>query len=59
MAGKILQGICVVLLWVGMWGLAEIGVDKVAQNSIKLRILIYVILILLSILLLWLLGVEI
>jgi hypothetical protein len=55
----LLRSICVVITWVGIWGLTELFVDHVSKDNTKLRAITYTILLALGIFLLWLLDFEI
>lgn len=48
-----IQGIIVLLLWVGAWGITEMAVDSIAGDNQRVRFASYLALILLGILLLW------
>ncbi len=54
----ILQGMIILLLWVGGWGLAELFVDSVAGDNIQIRFLTYTIFIILGFILLWLVDIS-
>lgn len=58
MAGVLLQGLFIVLLWVGLWGITEMAIDKIAQDNKLTRLIIYFILIILSIFFLWILDIT-
>jgi hypothetical protein len=58
MAGAIIEGLLVVLLWVGLWGIIEMIIDKLAKDDKVLRFTIYIIAVIISIFFLWLLGVK-
>lgn len=52
----LIQGIIVLLLWVGGWGIAEMAVDSIAGDDKPLRLTSYFIFLLFGILLLVLLD---
>jgi len=54
---NILKSISIVIVWVGLWGLAEILVDYLAKDNIRLRIIIYIIFVILGIIILYLLEI--
>lgn len=49
----IIQGIIVILLWVGVWGILEMFVDNIAGDNRSVRFATYVVMILIAFLLLW------
>lgn len=42
MAGEVVRGIFVVLLWVGMWGVLEMIIDKIAKGDLTVRFITYI-----------------
>jgi ABC-type nickel/cobalt efflux system permease component RcnA len=52
----ILQGIIVIILWVGMWGIIEMMIDTVAGSDRRMRFTSYFVLTLLGIFLIWITG---
>lgn len=54
----ILQGMIILLLWVGGWGIAEMFIDSVAGDNKQIRFAIYIIFIVLGFLLLWIIEVS-
>lgn len=59
MTKLLIQGIIVILLWVGAWGILEIMVDYIADDNRNARLATYFVLLLLGILLLWLVEIMI
>ena len=49
----IIQGIIIIFLWVGAWGIVEMGVDNIAGDNQRVRFGTYVALLLIGALLLW------
>jgi len=48
------QGTIVIFVWVGAWGIFELGVDNVAGDNQPLRFATYTVILLLGCLMLWL-----
>lgn len=42
------EGLFVVLLWIGLWDLIEMGVDFISSDYIPNKVFIYVVIVLLS-----------
>ena len=53
MTNIFIQGIIILLLWVGGWGIAEMFVDSVAKDNQTVRFATYIVMILIALLLLW------
>lgn len=47
------EGLFIILVWIGLWNLFEIGIDKLVDGNISYRVAIYLFLTLLGIFLLW------
>lgn len=55
----IIQGIIVILLWVGAWGILEMFVDNIAGDNRSVRFATYFIMILFALLLIWAVEISI
>ena len=53
MAKLLIQGIIVLLIWVGGWGIAEMGVDSIAGDDKPLRFVVYSLFLVFGVFLLW------
>lgn len=53
----LLQGIIILLLWVGAWGILEIAIESMTGDDRVLRVAYYSTMILLALLLVWILSV--
>lgn len=42
------EGLFVVLLWIGLWDLIEMGVDFISSDYIPNKVFIYIVIVLLS-----------
>lgn len=51
---EVLRGLCVVLLWVGLWGIMEMAIDKISGNSLTKRLVVYIIAVALALFIIWL-----
>lgn len=59
MSKLIIQGIIVILLWVGAWGILEMFVDNISGDNRFVRFATYVVMILIAFLLLWIVDISI
>lgn len=59
MPGELIRGILTVVLWVGLWGITEMIIDKFAKDDTQMRFIIYILISLVAMFLLWILGVQI
>lgn len=55
----LIQGIIIILLWVGAWGILEMGVDSISGDDQQVRFAIYFFFILFALMLLWIVEVAI
>ena len=58
MPGALLEGLFVVLLWVGLWNVIETIIGKIAKNDENVRFVIYVLIILIAIFFFWIFQIE-
>ena len=55
----IIQGIIIILLWVGAWGILEMFVDNIAGDNRRVRFATYFVMILIALLLIWIVEIAI
>jgi hypothetical protein len=53
MVGQVLYDIFVVVVWVGLWGLAEGIIDRIAKDNANMRFMIYILISLFGIATIW------
>lgn len=53
MITDLINGLFVILLWIGLWGLTEMIIDRFVGNNKQLRFIVYVLMFIVAILLLW------
>ena len=53
MVGEFIRSVLVVLLWVGLWGITEMVIDKIARDNIRIRFVVYVLITIISAFLIW------
>jgi len=54
----LIQGLVVILIWVGAWGLFEIIVDDIAGDDRRIRLATYFTFVIIGIFILWLISVT-
>lgn len=58
MAKVFIQGLVIILLWVGAWGILEMSVDNIAGDNRQVRFATYFIFIILGVLLFWIIQIA-
>jgi len=53
MVGILVQGVIILFVWVGAWGIMEIMIDYFAKENQKVRLAFYSILLLLAVFIYW------
>lgn len=53
MAGNLLIAVLTVVLWVGLWGLTEMVIDKIVKENNRLRFIIYLSLSVIALVIFW------
>lgn len=56
MNGELLYDILIVVAWVGLWGMTEIIIDKIAKDNANLRFCVYVLITILAILIIFIID---
>lgn len=54
MTKLLIQGVIVILIWVGAWGILEMAVTSVSGDNTRIRLATYAIFLFLGIFMLWL-----
>jgi hypothetical protein len=55
----LIQGIIIILLWVGAWGILEMCIDSISGDNRQVRFVTYFFCILLGLMLLWIATIAI
>jgi len=56
MAGQLLYDLFIVVAWVGVWGICELIIDKIAKDDPNVRFIIYVLITIVAIFIIWMLD---
>jgi hypothetical protein len=56
MAGTVLYYLMIVVVWISVWGLGEMLVDKISNGNLKRRMIVYIVFGIIGIAILALLG---
>lgn len=58
MSTQLLYDLLIVVAWVGLWGITESIIDKIAKNDNNVRFVVYILVSLIAIFAIWILDVN-